>query len=167
MLINLKKFLLSNDIVMNIDDVLTITDKELLEKYKLHKELIIKGSFFKVDTIITLNAEITFTYDEVCSRCLKEFNNKITANFNANIVDEINENSEAEDVEILIKDGVINIDDAIKQIIYLSIPMKALCKEDCKGICPICGIDLNTGTCECNDFVIDPRLEKLKTLLED
>lgn len=167
MLINLKKFLLSNDIVMNIDDVLAITDKELLEKYKLHKELIIKGSFFKVDTLVTLNSEITFVYDEVCSRCLKEFNNKITANFNANIVDEINENSEAEDIEVLIKDGVVDISDAIKQVIYLSIPMKALCKEDCKGICPICGIDLNTDTCECNDFVIDPRLEKLKTLLED
>lgn len=67
----------------------------------------------------------------------------------------------------MIKDGCIDLEEPIKQIVYLSMPMKALCKGDCKGICPMCGINLNTGKCECNDFVIDPRLEKLKTLLRD
>jgi DUF177 domain-containing protein len=167
MLINLKKFLLSDDLVMNINDTLTIADKELLETNKLNKEFLFEGKFYKVDKNVSLNAKITYAYDEVCARCLEEFENKVTANFNAIIVDEINEDYEAEDIEILMKDGLIDLSDAVNQIIYLSMPMKALCKDDCKGICPKCGKNLNTGKCECNDFVIDPRLEKLKTLLED
>ncbi|QSX06599.1 DUF177 domain-containing protein [Sedimentibacter sp. zth1] len=167
MLINLKKFLLSDDLVMNINDTLTITDKELLETNKLNKEFLFEGKFYKVDKNVSLNAKITYAYDEVCARCLEEFENKVTANFNAIIVDEINEDYEAEDIEILMKDGLIDLNDAVNQIIYLSMPMKALCKDDCKGICSKCGKNLNTGKCECNDFVIDPRLEKLKTLLED
>lgn len=167
MLINLKKFLLSDDLVMNVNETLTITDKELLEKYKLDNNLLLDGQFIKVDKNIELTAKITYTYDEVCARCLEEFKNKITSDFNAIIVDEINPDSEAEDIEILMKDSVIDLSEPIKQIIYLSMPMKALCKEDCKGLCSKCGKNLNTGKCECNDFVIDPRLEKLKTLLED
>ena len=114
-----------------------------------------------------LNAKINYFYSETCARCLEEFENKITANFNAIIVDKLNDDYEAEDIEILIKDSCIDLEEPIKQVVYLSMPMKALCKTDCKGICPKCGINLNTDKCECNDFVIDPRLEKLKTLLSD
>lgn len=167
MLINLKKFLLSDDLVMNVNDTLTITDEELLEKNKLNKDIQFNGKFFKVEKSLLLNAEITYSYSETCARCLEEFENKITTNFNAIIVDEINEDYEAEDIEILIKDGCIDLEEPIKQIVYLSMPMKALCNNDCKGMCSKCGINLNTGKCECNDFVIDPRLEKLKTLLRD
>ena len=167
MLINLKKFLLSDDLVMNVSETLTITDKDLLEKSKLNKEVIFNGKFFKVEKSLLLNAELTYTYSETCARCLEEFENKITTNFNAIIVDEVNEDYEAEDIEIIIKDGCIDLKEPVKQIVYLSMPMKALCKSDCNGMCPMCGINLNTGKCECNDFVIDPRLEKLKTLLRD
>ncbi len=167
MLINLKKFLLSDDLVMNVNEALTITDKELLEKNKLNKDIQFSGKFFKVEKSLLLSAEFTYSYSETCARCLEEFENKIIAKFNAIIVDEVNEDYEAEDIEIMIKDGCIDLEEPIKQIVYLSMPMKALCKNDCKGICPMCGINLNTGKCECNDFVIDPRLEKLKTLLRD
>ncbi len=167
MLINLKKFLLSDDLVMNVDDRLTIMDEEFLEKNKLKKEIEFSGRFFKVEKSLLLNAKINYFYSETCARCLEEFENKITANFNAIIVDKLNDDYEAEDIEILIKDSCIDLEEPIKQVVYLSMPMKALCKTDCKGICPKCGINLNTDKCECNDFVIDPRLEKLKTLLSD
>ena len=167
MLINLKKFLLSDDLVMNVDDRLTIMDEEFLEKNKLKKEIEFSGRFFKVEKSLLLNAKINYFYSETCARCLEEFENKITANFNTIIVDKLNDDYEAEDIEILIKDSCIDLEEPIKQVVYLSMPMKALCKTDCKGICPKCGINLNTDKCECNDFVIDPRLEKLKTLLSD
>ena len=53
----------------------------------------------------------------------------------------------------------------IQEQILLSVQMKPLCNEDCKGICPRCGIDLNIGTCTCVQKEIDPRLEVLKKLL--
>ncbi|MGB9809870.1 MAG: YceD family protein, partial [Caldanaerobacter sp.] len=50
--------------------------------------------------------------------------------------------------------------------VILSLPMKFLCKEDCKGLCPICGTNLNYGSCSCKREDIDPRLEVLSKLLQ-
>lgn len=167
MLINLKKFLLSDDLVYNLKDRLAIKDEKFLEENKLNKEVEFDGKFFKVERSLLLEANINYFYSENCARCLEEFENKVTTKFNAIIVDELDEDYEADDMQILIKDSFVDLEEAIKQVVYLSMPMKALCKKDCKGICSKCGINLNTDKCECNDFVIDPRLEKLKTLLRD
>lgn len=166
MIINLKKFLLSDDLVCNISDRLTLKDENFLEENKLNEEIEFDGKFFKVDKSLLLEAKFSYLYSEDCARCLQEFENKITVKFNAIIVDQLDEDYETEDMQILIKDSYIDFEESIKQQIYLSMPMKALCKSNCKGICSKCGINLNTDKCECNDFVIDPRLEKLKTLLK-
>ncbi len=60
----------------------------------------------------------------------------------------------------------INLHDILKEQILLNIHMKPLCDENCKGICPKCGKDLNTESCFCEEKDIDPRLEVLKSLLE-
>jgi uncharacterized protein len=166
MIINLKGFLLSDDLVYNVSDRLTLKDEKFLEENRLKNEVEFDGKFFKVDKSLLLDAKIDYFYSESCARCLKEFENKITAKFNAIIVDALDEDYEAEDIQILIKDSYVDLEESIKQLVYLSMPMKALCKSSCKGICSKCGINLNTDKCECNDFVIDPRLEKLKTLLK-
>ena len=48
----------------------------------------------------------------------------------------------------------------------IELPFRLLCREDCKGLCPVCGANLNEMTCNCNTKQIDPRLEKLKMLLD-
>ncbi|MBI5632452.1 MAG: DUF177 domain-containing protein [Nitrospirae bacterium] len=60
----------------------------------------------------------------------------------------------------------LDLDELIREQILLSVQMKPLCSEECKGICPKCGIDLNSGTCTCVQKEIDPRLEVLKKLLD-
>jgi uncharacterized protein len=50
---------------------------------------------------------------------------------------------------------------------YLSLPMKPLCDNDCKGLCPTCGTNRNRGTCDCHTDWEDPRLAVLKTLKKD
>jgi len=60
----------------------------------------------------------------------------------------------------------LDLEELIREQILLSLQMKPLCNEDCKGICPKCGIDLNNGTCTCVQKEIDPRLEVLKKLLD-
>jgi uncharacterized protein len=57
------------------------------------------------------------------------------------------------------------IDDLVRETIILTLPLKPLCAEDCKGLCPICGIDLNKSHCSCVKEKTDPRWEKLKDLL--
>ncbi len=58
----------------------------------------------------------------------------------------------------------LNVDELINNELLLNWPMKILCKEDCKGICKVCGKNLNDGACGCDDFVPDPRMAAIKDL---
>ncbi|MFO7815501.1 MAG: DUF177 domain-containing protein [Halanaerobiales bacterium] len=86
-----------------------------------------------------------------CSRCLKYFEYPIEV--------EIRDELLIEDIEDLHK---INVFPIFESDIILEIPIKPLHDEDCKGLCPICGQDLNEEECYCEKESIDPRLEKLK-----
>jgi uncharacterized protein len=59
------------------------------------------------------------------------------------------------------------IDDLVREVIILAVPLKPLCSEDCKGLCPICGTDLNRSQCSCVKKETDPRWDKLKGLLSE
>lgn len=61
---------------------------------------------------------------------------------------------------------MLDLDDLALSDILLALPVKNLCKEDCKGLCPVCGVNRNTETCECLKKQVDPRLEKLGELLK-
>jgi uncharacterized protein len=62
------------------------------------------------------------------------------------------------------RDGVIDLRELVREQIYLLLPMKPLCKEACAGLCPVCGTNLNTGSCDCPREWEDPRLAPLKAL---
>ena len=63
--------------------------------------------------------------------------------------------------------GSIDFTPEALRAIFTQVPMKPLCREDCRGLCPICGADLNLGQCSCGGKEIDPRWEKLRDLLND
>ena len=62
------------------------------------------------------------------------------------------------------QDGVIDLRQLVREQIFLMLPMKPLCQESCAGLCPVCGTNLNTGSCECSPEWEDPRLAPLKAL---
>jgi uncharacterized protein len=69
------------------------------------------------------------------------------------------------EVEISFYEGDgVGLRDALREFILLSVPMRAVCKEDCKGLCPNCGRNRNEGPCGCNTKRIDPRLAALKNI---
>ncbi|MEC9489820.1 MAG: DUF177 domain-containing protein [Halanaerobiales bacterium] len=86
-----------------------------------------------------------------CSRCLQKYSSSVELDISEDVL-----KSEMEDEEELY------LDEIIMDNIILSLPMKPLCSDDCKGICPECGQDLNEGECECEVEALDPRLAKLK-----
>jgi uncharacterized protein len=65
------------------------------------------------------------------------------------------------------RDETIDLGDLVREQFYLMVPMKPLCSEACKGLCPQCGTNLNRGTCECRNEWHDPRFEKLKALKKE
>jgi uncharacterized protein len=69
--------------------------------------------------------------------------------------------------ELLVPEsGYIEIEPLIRDFLLLNISNDSICKEDCAGLCLICGTNKNKGQCNCEDDVIDPRLSKLKDLLD-
>ena len=58
----------------------------------------------------------------------------------------------------------LNVEQLIYSEIIINWPMKVLCNENCKGICKICGQNLNEGMCTCDDFVPDPRMSGIKDI---
>jgi uncharacterized protein len=61
-------------------------------------------------------------------------------------------------------DGVINLADLVREQVYLAMPMKPLCQDGCRGLCPHCGTNLNSGSCECATTWDDPRLAPLRAI---
>ena len=62
------------------------------------------------------------------------------------------------------RDDQIDLNELLREQFYLALPMKPLCRDDCAGLCPQCGTNLNTGTCQCTSQWEDPRLAPLKEL---
>jgi uncharacterized protein len=127
-------------------------------------------SLNKFDSQIILDSETGIAANLVCDRCAKDFQSVIKSNFKLvylfrNQFDE--SESEKEDVVYLHPDtDKIDLDKDIRDYALLAVPMKILCSDDCKGLCPRCGKNLNYGLCDCDEEVIDTRwdlIQKLKT----
>ncbi len=57
---------------------------------------------------------------------------------------------------------VLDLEEGLRQSVIMALPMKKLCRQDCRGLCPKCGRNLNTGACTCADERVDPRLSALR-----
>jgi uncharacterized protein len=104
-----------------------------------------------------------------CDRCLQPVEAPVSADFTLEYItgseyesSEVAELTEAE-MSVAVFDGEgLDVDEIVKEQILLAVPTRMLCREDCKGICPECGIDRNTGECSCVADDIDPRWAALK-----
>ena len=107
-----------------------------------------------------------------CDRCLQPVEIPVNTDFALEYVTGSEyeaaravELTEAE-MSIAVFDGeVIDIDEIVKEQVVLTVPTRMLCREDCKGICPECGADRNSGECSCSTNEIDPRWAALKKLI--
>lgn len=132
------------------------------------KPIFITVDINKVDGSGYLYGNIAYEYIENCARCLKEFNNKVIGVLNGRIVERSSKNEEDIEEDVIYYEGEdLDLTKYVKNTIILSMPMKSLCNENCKGLCPKCGKNLNGGKCDCVIEDIDPRLAKLKDLIID
>ena len=106
-----------------------------------------------------------------CSRCLEPFRLPVDAAFDIRYLPASEASTdperevEEEDLETsYYSDDQIDLNQLLREQFYLALPMKPLCREDCKGLCSQCGTNLNTGTCTCAPAWDDPRLAGLKAL---
>jgi uncharacterized protein len=106
-----------------------------------------------------------------CSRCLKEYQQNLCSDlvFVIDLSGEPDREASEEDGYFLADPAATDfeIDDPVREAILLSVPFKPLCSEDCKGLCPLCGTDLNRSKCRCVRDSNDPRWDQLRGLLKN
>ncbi len=117
------------------------------------------AGYLELDADFSLNAVIP------CARCAVPFDAKAEFSVNMPVASKlVNEDDEAD--YVLAPDGFLDEIAFCETAAMLNLPLRFICREDCKGLCPDCGVDFNHGTCSCAKNKIDPRLAKLKELLD-
>ena len=116
-------------------------------------------------------AEVEVEYS--CARCLKEFGDELSAPVfvladRRGSDDPRDEEALEQEGAVLYHEGVeIDLGPPIRDALILEVPQVALCRPDCRGLCPSCGQDRNEGDCNCASGGIDPRWEQLRQLNQD
>lgn len=122
------------------------------------------GSVRNIAGVLYLEGELNVDTLCVCARCLKEVVNPVKLKVSAVIKEEETEEDSAD--TFYLDGNLADVDEIIVNAFVLGTEERFLCSEDCKGLCPKCGADLNDGPCNCK-AEIDPRLAVLGQLLEN
>jgi uncharacterized protein len=104
-----------------------------------------------------------------CDRCLEPFHRELESQFHVYLVVP-REKADQEEIELLdedmevdfIRGDTIDLSDIVREQIYLSLPMRAICRESCRGLCPVCGANLNESSCLCRKPEGHPAFSKLR-----
>ena len=115
-------------------------------------------------SLVSLTIRACFSYSRSCDRCSTDFTREMDMLFEHKLAKTLVDDGNDDYIET--PDFKLELDDIVISDILLSLPQKNLCKDDCKGLCQICGKNLNEGDCSCDKREIDPRLEMLKQFMD-
>ncbi len=126
---------------------------------KLVGSYVYDGKTFRVD------ADAEASYETTCARCGSPMVKTLAFSFTERFVRSIYKTA---DDELYPYEGEkLDLKEAFFDNLFLEMPMTAVCSESCKGLCPVCGANLNQGQCDCQKSRIDARLSALGSLLND
>lgn len=124
----------------------------------------VQGAFCNRAGVVSVHMHVRFALDLFCDRCAQPMRQTFDLPVDHVLVRELAD--ESNDELILLESFRMDLDALVSDDVFLSLPTKFLCREDCLGVCPTCGQNLNDGPCSCKKSV-DPRLAGLLQLLED
>ncbi len=133
------------------------------EAYSFTQPLQVSGCIMNTGDTYELVALVSGYINLNCYRCTVD----ITKSFEFSINEKLTNSDDSEQNEDVVKfeGNILDIEDIIINNIFVNLSMKYLCSDECRGLCPICGVDLNKEECRCTNEKIDPRFEALKKLL--
>lgn len=127
----------------------------------------------KEDDELTVSADTELTLIMPCDRCLADVHVTLPVHIDRQLqqkkkaeLDSADE-SENDDEHGFIEGSLLDADELIRDELILALPSKVLCKEDCKGLCSICGKNLNEGSCDCETDSRDPRMAAIADLFRE
>ena len=128
-----------------------ITPEELSEvrAYTFAAPVAVSGEFYNRAGIVTLKYTVSCTLDVVCDRCLTELKRDYSYDFSHTVVPSLQSEGDIYDTYLVAQHDSIDMNETAISDLLLMLPTKMLCREDCKGLCDICGCNLNERTCNC------------------
>ena len=99
-----------------------------------------------------------------CSRCLEPVDVPISLSFEVSVVKPDGYHEVDDDEQYFMNGYELDAETLIDNEMIMSLPMKVLCKETCKGLCPVCGKNRNLGECGCDTFIPDPRMAAISDI---
>ncbi|MFQ6091916.1 MAG: DUF177 domain-containing protein [bacterium] len=140
---------------------------DLPEELGAQTSVEVNAGVTKRGTHFMLRGEVLCTLNMECSRCLEPFQYPLRAPLEAVYTlagEGGNHGEEGEFIRISHADQSVDLIEMVREAILLAGPFKPLCREECKGLCPRCGTNLNRGQCDCITRRTDPRWAVLKSL---
>ena len=151
--------------VYGVEDLLLDDDVRLTEPTE------VRGRIKRAGNEVELLGRFEAGIQTVCGRCLKPVVLPVSSEFSERFVPAVSWRSEEqhelseEELNLAVFDGeAIDLDDLVREEILLAIPGHVLCRDDCQGLCPTCGIDRNVSNCVCESENIDSRWQALRNL---
>ena len=122
------------------------------------------GRAFDQSGFLRLYGTVSGEYSAPCARCLAP----VREPFSTEIDFPITTDAEGTEEDCVLAEGQkIDLGVIFEETLYINLPLRLLCQEDCKGLCPKCGKNLNTDSCECTQKEIDPRLAGLADFFKE
>ncbi len=116
-----------------------------VNSYDFSEPVKVRGRVFNRAGVVTLEYDCEFTLDQTCDRCLKEFKREYGYSFEHILVRRLNNDN---DEYVVCLNNTLDLNELAVSDILLNLPTKTLCRQDCRGLCCVCGADLNEGDCE-------------------
>lgn len=123
----------------------------------------VNGSVSNKSGIVTIDYTASFEYDHECDRCAEMLKRTLEYSFSHTMLEAVDDENDDDIIEV--PGCLLELDELVYSDILLALPTKYLCSEDCRGLCPECGANLNEVDCGCRSSNIDPRLAVLRDLL--
>ncbi len=141
----------------------SMADVEMDGIYPFVSPIAVTGKAKTENGAVRLTAEVSYEFKAACNRCLTEIHELKKELFEHLLL--LSDEDSPDDTYIRVSEEAIELSQLLREDIILNIPTVLLCREDCKGLCPKCGKNLNNGPCGCREDSVDPRLEILKNLI--
>lgn len=161
--------------VESLDRTLRPADLPAEDDYRILTPVVLTATVARDRNRVHVAGRVETTLELACSRCLEGYEVPVDASFDLRYLPAADSPTGDEEIEVaeedintaFYRDGRIDLAEMIHEQLYLALPMKPLCREDCKGLCPVCGGNRNLTTCDCAPKWADPRLAGLGALLKD
>lgn len=167
MLLDVSKIKNESGSTLPFEVTLDLSDLTFGSSCRAVEPVLVRGTVRNTAGVFVMTGELHALLRGVCDRCAKDVERQVCFPLHAVLANELTNDDGEEDPWLFLLDGdKADLDEIITTTFVLSMEPTFLCSDDCKGLCPQCGRDLNLGSCDCKPEP-DPRFAVLQQLLKE